>query len=248
MNLCLDIGNTRTKAAVFGEQNQMLQHLTYTGLPTPDEIIQLIEQYHIINAIVSSVGTHHLALIESIKENIFLVLLSSQTPIPITNAYQTPQTLGNDRLAAVVGAHDKFPQTDLLVIDAGTCITYDYINANGSYLGGAISPGISIKFKALHTFTQQLPFIDININEIDFPALVGNNTYNSILSGVIVNTISEIDGTIERYKQEYNIHKVILTGGDTFFFENRLKNRIFACPNLVPEGLNKILQYNVGNI
>lgn len=248
MNLCLDIGNTRTKVAVFDRQNQLVQHTIFNGLPTVENMNRLIDDFQIRHTIVSSVGENADDLIDSICRKTVLVQLSASTPIPIDNKYVTPQTLGNDRLAAVIGANNLFPETNLLVIDAGTCIKYDFINAKGSYLGGAISPGIMMRFKALHTFTQKLPFIETPLDEINFLPLVGNNTYYSLISGVIVSALAEMDGIIDRYRQEYSVQKVILTGGDAIFFEKRLNNQIFVSPNLVPEGLNKILKYNVGNI
>lgn len=249
MNLCLDVGNTRTKAAIFTSSGQLKHLLTYNGWPDAAQLKEVITKHGITHAILSSVAADNTSLNEVLQNNTKqFIYFSHQTPLPVTNAYQTPQTLGNDRLAAVIGAYGKYPQHNLLVIDAGTCITYDFLDIAGTYYGGGISPGIRIKCKALHTFTGRLPFIDINPMEIEAVDLVGNNTRNSILSGVILGTIAEIDGIIDRYKQKYEPLLVLLTGGDAIFFENRLKSKIFACPNLVPEGLNKILLYNAGKI
>lgn len=249
MNLCLDIGNTRTKAAIFTPSGKLKHLLTYEGLPNVTQMKEVIAKYDITHAILSSVAADNTSLHEVLQNNTQqFIHFSHQTPLPVTNAYQTQQTLGNDRLAAVIGAYSKYPQHSLLVIDAGTCITYDFLDTSGTYCGGGISPGIRIKCKALHTFTGRLPLIDVTPQEIEAVELVGSNTRNSILSGVILGTIAEIDGIIDRYKQKYEPLLVLLTGGDAIFFENRLKSKIFACPNLVPEGLNKILLYNAGKI
>jgi len=167
--------------------------------------------------------------------------LNNSTSLPINNLYKTIQTLGKDRIAAVTGGANLFPNNDLLIIDAGTCITFDFINANKDYLGGAISPGINLRFKALHNFTGNLPLIDpkADVN------LIGDSTESSILSGVINGVREEVDGIIGRYKSSYPNMKVIFTGGDVKYFDKYVKNNIFAVENLVLKGLKAILNYNV---
>ncbi|OWY21283.1 type III pantothenate kinase [Sphingobacteriales bacterium UPWRP_1] len=249
MNLCLDIGNTRTKAAVFNAAGQLQTLQVYTGKPTRRQISRLIQAQKITQAILSAVATYNNSLNDTLQNHTrHFIHFSHQTPVPVKNAYQTPATLGLDRLAAVVGAQHRFPQTNLLVIDAGTCITYDFLDAGGTYHGGGISPGIATKFKALHTFTGRLPLITVQPAETANIPLVGNNTQNSILSGVIWGTIAEVAGIVHQYRQQFDPLKILFTGGDAIFFENRLKSKIFACPNLVPEGLNKILLYNAGKM
>jgi type III pantothenate kinase len=153
----------------------------------------------------------------------------------------TSETLGADRLAAAVAAHSLMPSDNVLLINAGTAITYDVVTADGVHLGGAISPGIIIRYKALHTFTGRLPLLD----EITDSPLIGQTTVGSILSGVLNGTLSEVDGMIERYGQLYSGMKTILSGGDNNYFDKRLKNKTFAIPNLVLTGLNITLDYNL---
>ena len=146
-----------------------------------------------------------------------------------------------DRIASACGAFQLFPRENTLSIDAGTCITYEFTDADGNYRGGGISPGLNMRFKAVHTFTAKLPLISAKQNA----PLVGNTTETSIQSGVINGLIAEIDGIIDRYQREFGAVRVILCGGDTRFFENQLKASIFASPELVLIGLNSILNYNV---
>lgn len=248
-NLCLDVGNTRTKAAVFNAAGQLQTLQTFDGKPKQGQVLQLLKDCHITRAILSSVAANNQLLTKTLQNHTrYFINLTHETPVPINNAYQTPQTLGKDRLAAVVGAQERFAGNNVLVIDAGTCITYDYLDAGGTYHGGGISPGITTKFKALHTFTGRLPLIMVQPNQTSNLPLVGNNTQNAILSGVIWGTIAEVEGIIHQYRLQFDPLTVLFTGGDAIFFENRLKSKIFACPNLVPEGLNKILLFNAGKI
>jgi type III pantothenate kinase len=166
--------------------------------------------------------------------------LSALTNIPVTNFYKTPDTLGKDRLAGIVAAHSLYVKENVLVIDAGTCITYDLITTKGEYYGGSISPGLNMRFKALHTFTEKLPLVSL----LNFEELIGTDTNTSILSGVINGLIAETDAIIERYKELYSALKIIICGGDAQFLVDRLKNSIFAVPELVLIGLNEILDYN----
>jgi type III pantothenate kinase len=161
--------------------------------------------------------------------------------LPIRSSYQTPETLGKDRLAAVVGAAFLQPDMDILVIDAGTAVTYDCIDASGVYHGGNIAPGVEMRLKALHTFTQKLPLVKVNAN-VDF---LGKDTQSAIQAGVLYGVVLEIDGYIERLMLKYPKLSVFLTGGSAVLFDNKLKSRIFADKNLVLTGLNRILQHNV---
>ena len=163
-----------------------------------------------------------------------------RTELPIHNHYHSPETLGKDRLAAAVAGVAVYPGQNVLVINAGTAITYDLVTSGGDYLGGAISPGMNMRFRALHTFTQQLPLL--TYTEIDF--LTGNNTEQSILSGVINGMAAEMEGMIACYQKEHPGIKVILSGGDLNYFVNRLKISIFALPNIVIYGLQQILAFN----
>jgi len=168
--------------------------------------------------------------------------LDTSTLLPITLNYKTLETLGKDRIALAVAAAQLYPHKNVLIIDAGTCITYDFIDKHKEYQGGSISPGIQMRFKALNTFTDKLPLI----NPTDNVELLGKSTSESISSGVMNGVYSEIDGIIDKYKINFPDIEVILTGGDIIYFDKKLKNNIFANSNLVLKGLNMILDYNAG--
>jgi len=238
MKLIIDSGNTFVKTAVF--ENKKLIYSQITEQLSSDFLKNIFQTYKINNSIISSVKKVPPTAINFLKNHTRFIELSASTPIPINNVYKTPETLGKDRLAGVIGAYYLFPQKTVLVIDAGTCITYDLINKKGEYYGGSISPGLKMRFNALHTFTQKLPLVSLkNIN-----TLIGTNTNESILTGVINGYIAEIDGIIEQYKNYTAELIVVLCGGDTHFLVNRLKNSIFANPEIVLIGLNEILDYN----
>ncbi|MEI6900275.1 MAG: type III pantothenate kinase, partial [Bacteroidota bacterium] len=179
-----------------------------------------------------------------LQEKFHFIELDEKTPIPLKNRYQTPATLGKDRLAAAVGGHSLFPGHDVLVINAGTCVTYDVVTREGEYLGGAISPGMVMRFRALHTFTGKLPLLDFT-EEPDFP---GNTTEKSIISGVINGMIAEMEAIATGLGVKYPDLQVILSGGDLNYFDKRLKISIFALPNIVVYGLYQILKLNVDPI
>lgn len=239
-NLILDFGNTLFKAAVF-EQGNLVHKFSGSKLFT-NKLIEVKKDFpQIKKAIFSSVVMLDEDLIQFLKNNFECFELSSETKIPLINQYKTPNTLGKDRLAAVIGAFELFPKRDILVIDAGSSITYDILTRHSEYLGGGISPGIAMRFKALHQFTDKLPLVkplDFNIN------LIGTDTQESIQSGVINGVKAEIDGIIDQYKKIYPEIIVLFTGGDLKHFDKNLKNNIFAAENLVLHGLNFILNYN----
>ena len=170
-----------------------------------------------------------------------LDFFSSERPMPIKNLYVSTTTLGSDRLAASIGAYSLYPQKNVLVIDAGTCLKFNFTSGNGEYLGGAISPGLQMRFKALQQFTDKLPLVPFDEN---FNKLIGETTQESILSGVINGILQEVEGTINEYKKLYPDLTIVITGGDTDFFAKHLKNRIFTHPDLVLIGLNEILIFN----
>jgi len=241
MNLCLDIGNTRTKAAIFDPKGALVQ-LKITETTTKEYLNVIIDEFSVSNCIVSSVKIPNLIIEKHLADKLdFFIKLTDTTPIPIQNDYDTPKTLGKDRLAAIIGATTYYPSANVLVIDAGTCVTYDFMDEKNSYKGGGISPGIQMKFKALHHFTDQLPLVPFG----GIGNLIGTDTRTSILSGVVWGMIAEVDGIIAHYRSFVPTLNVLLTGGDTDFFVGKLKNEIFAAPNLVLEGLNKIINYNV---
>ena len=207
--------------------------------------IEDLEQLYLIHpdisaSIISSVTNYDTHIRTFLEERGYFIEFSETTSIPINNNYSTPETLGEDRLAAVVAANYLFPKNNCLVIQAGTCITFEFIDQQKNYLGGAISPGIDMRLKALDTFTAKLPLIERKEN-ID---LIGTTTKSSILSGVMNGILEEVEGIITRYQNLYPGLMVVLSGGDMNYFDKRLKNNIFALPNIVLTGLNIILDYN----
>ncbi len=238
MKLIIDIGNTYSKIAVI-ENKKVLNFLKIKDIQLKD-IELFVKNKNIDAAIISSVVFHSENITAFIKDKCFVIELNKETPIPISNLYKTPDSLGKDRLAAAVGAYSLFPEDNVLIIDAGTCIKYDFKSCLNEYLGGAISPGLKMRLKSLHDFTAKLPLCTpIKINK-----LIGSTTEESILSGIINGTIAEIDGIIEQYKKHFKPLKIILSGGDANYFDKRLKNSIFAVSNIVLLGLNEILDYN----
>ncbi len=241
MKLIIDIGNTKTKLAVYENQRPLFRDASDGNV---EKLLEnALQKGTITSAIVSSVKNEEDTLKQFLKSRgIPLFVLTYQTPLPFKNYYRTPETLGNDRLALAAGACSLFPRQNVLVIDTGTSITYDFINSSNEYLGGSISPGIQMRFKALHTFTDKLPLIMSEKYRV--PPLIGETTREAILSGVLNGILAEIEGIIDSYKRSYSNLKVILSGGDYKYFDKRLKNSIFAHSNLVLEGLLEILKFN----
>ncbi len=238
-HLIIDCGNTRVKIAVF-LANVIIASYTHQELKVEDiEVIH--KEYQPVHCILASVVEIPTAVQSYLSTHFHYIQLSWQTPMPITNAYQTPETLGLDRLAAANAAFATFTGQDVLIFDAGTCLTFDFIDKQGKYHGGGISPGINMRFKALHTFTQRLPLV----KHQNFEGLSGTSTETSILSGVHNGIVAEVEGIIGKYKNEFTDLKVVVTGGDANFFAKKLKSNIFASPNFVLMGLNVILNFNV---
>ena len=233
MNLIIDIGNTLVKYAVFKNNEVFI-------IKKSDDfdgrlVDKLLKNNDIQKIIVSSVREK-----VTINSEIHTVYLSEKTNVPITVKYKTPNTLGKDRLAGVVAAAVLYPNKNVLVIDAGSCITMDYIDKNKVYFGGRISPGIEMRYNSLKKFTKNLPKLTINTSF----NLIGNDTNSSIVSGVQSGILAEVETIITDLRKENESLFVVVTGGDTIFFENTLKNSIFADPFLVLKGLNEILKYN----
>ena len=233
MRLIIDIGNTLVKYALFN--NDKLLQLSKKNEVDHNYINQIISKNSVNSVIVSSVR-------KKIDWNVNtkLVVLNHTTKLPITINYETPKTLGNDRIANVVAASVLYPNKNILVIDAGTCITFDLIDLNKVFLGGRISPGIEMRYKSLYEFTDNLPKITFHSEDY----FIGKSTKESIISGVQQGVLSEIKLIISDLKKENEDLIVIVTGGDAFFFDKALKNSIFADQNLVLKGLNEILKYN----
>ena len=237
MNLIIDYGNTTAKVGIF-DQHELKEKYSFSESAALENFLDTTAAEHLI---VSSVSAEPQQLLSRAKISGKKIILDHHLPVPILNHYKSPNTLGMDRVAAVCGGLKLFPGENTLVINAGTCIIYDFIDKGKNYWGGAISPGLTMRFKAVNTFTSKLPMVE----PIENPPLAGNTTETSIQSGIINGMATEIDGIIELYREKYNDLKVILSGGDGGFFENMLKASIFAVPNIVLVGLNSILIYNV---
>ncbi len=202
---------------------------------------QWIGKRKIENAAVSTTSGINKKIEQILRNRYYYLRLSHETALPIVNGYKTPETLGRDRLAAIVAANDLFPQKNCLVIDAGTCITYDFIDKLKKYYGGSITPGIEMRLKAMNTFTAKLPLVA----QKKLSATIGNDTVSSIRIGAQHGATLEIKGNIQDYTTLFGSLQVLLTGGDAKYFARNLKTQIFVNQNLVLIGLNKILNYNV---
>ncbi|MEN8776864.1 MAG: type III pantothenate kinase [Polaribacter sp.] len=239
MNLIVDIGNTRVKAAVFKGDN-LLELLVFDKEKIISEIKKNIKIKSISHVILSNVASISLQKIEQLQKMATVMVVSSNLKIPFINLYQTPKTLGVDRIALVAAAVKQFANKNVLVIDAGTCITFDFVNSNLEYLGGAISPGIKMRYKALQKFTANLPLL--YSEKLD--SFIGKNTHESIISGVLNGVTNEIEGVISQYEEKFSDLTIVLTGGDTNFLSKQLKSSIFANQNFLLQGLNEILKLN----
>ncbi|MDO6676721.1 type III pantothenate kinase [Tenacibaculum sp. 1B UA] len=242
MCLIIDVGNTRVKVAVF-EIDTVKEVFVFEKAKIISELKKITSRFSVSNSIISSVANFTEKEKQKIVELLNPVFLDSNTKVPFKNLYKTPKTLGVDRIALASAAINKFPNKNVLVLDAGTCITYDFITNEGKYLGGAISPGVAMRYKALHTFTSKLPLLEME----EVENFIGVDTKSSIHSGVINGVSNEIDGIIAQYQKKYPDLTVVLTGGDTYFLSKQLKSVIFAHPNFVLEGLHTILIHNLAN-
>lgn len=240
MNLIVDIGNSRIKLAVF-ELDKLKSVIITSPSALKESMNMLKRNFKIDKAIVSSVTEIPTVLVNFLNDLPFSMQLSNKTNVPFINLYETPQTLGVDRIALVSAASFQFPKQDVLVIDAGTCITYDFLTNKNSYEGGAISPGINMRLKAMNYYTKKLPLIRFDEKELE----IGNNTENAILFGAVNGVLAEIEGFISHFSSKSEKLTVVLTGGDSIFLAKRLKNSIFANSNFLLEGLNSILAYNL---
>lgn len=236
--ICLDIGNTRLKAGVFQTGSEpeyyIFDHYNIGTFQT------LLEKFPEGRFVLSSTTTLTEDVEHYLRQTPDFLAVSHHTLLPFKNLYETPHTLGIDRIALVAGAISLYPNQNCLVIDAGTCITLDFINQQGEYLGGSIHPGIEMRLNALHNFTGKLPLVDNNWKE----GLIGNTTTSCIKIGAITGAVNEIEHFILEYQKMFSDIMVILTGGDSEVFFYKLKNEIFAHPNLVLVGLQKIALYN----
>ena len=242
-NLVIDIGNTFAKIAVF-EHDEVLHMRQYQIIDT-GVINSFLNNYQVSSAIISSVKKADKEEWQSLlAAKVPLIYFNTGMACGINNHYLTPSTLGLDRLAAVIGAHYLYPGKNSLIVDGGTCITYDWVDAGGNYFGGSISPGLNMRYKALNYYTSGLPLL--NSNET-FADNYGNSTEAAIHSGVQNGIKYELTGFMESYKKDVQELNIVLCGGDSIFFDTLLKNSIFApCikiePHLVLKGLNAAIQ------
>ncbi len=243
MLLAIDVGNTRIKGAVF-ENDTILEQFIFLKKDLKKNIENILKKFQRVAFLtVASVGSLDKNDFLGFGERLQVHFVSHEDSFPFVNLYETPKTLGMDRMVLAAGAVLRFPNQNRLVIDAGTCITYDFVDENDNYLGGAISPGLRLRYEALHNFTARLPLL-----ELDSPkSIIGNSTSQSIHSGVVNGAINEIDGFINDYKQHYSKFTIILTGGDAEFLAKRLKNTIFANSNFLLESLSHLYQYKIKN-
>ncbi len=240
MLLTIDVGNTRIKAAVF-EGNTIIELFVFTKEELLKQVNFILKKFEKIqNLVVASVGNIGKEQFLSLENKVKIHFISHESQFPFSNLYSTPTTLGIDRMVLASGAVIGFPNQNRLVIDAGTCITYDFIDENNNYLGGAISPGIRLRYQSLNDYTAKLPLLSKKEPE----NYIGGSTQESIHSGVINGVSLEIGGFIELYQTQYAKFIIILTGGDADFLAKRLKYTIFANSNFLLESLNQTFQYN----
>jgi type III pantothenate kinase len=240
MNLVIDVGNTLLKLAVF-QNNELKFKKTCLKKDFLELLADVFESFpDTAKCIISSVGHLSDHQLLKLKQRVSVLELTHEISLPFSNAYGTPNTLGVDRIALVSAASKYYPQKNVLIIDVGSCITYDFLSNENTYLGGAISPGVEMRYKAMNTFTSKLPLLEPSTPK----KLVGNSTATSMHSGVMHGILYEIDGFISVYLKKYDDLTVILTGGGAHFLRDSLKNDIFANSNFLLEGLNYILELN----
>jgi len=243
MILAIDVGNTRIKAAVF-EDNTLLESFAFLKTELEKSIQNILEKYkNTSDLVVASVSEVEKEAFVRFETRLNVHFISHSDAFPFVNCYETPQTLGIDRMVLAAGATLQYPKQNRLVIDVGTCVTFDFIDENDNYLGGAIAPGLRLRYESLHNFTAKLPLLTLE-NPKHF---IGKSTSESIHSGVVNGLVFEIDGYIEEIKGQYSKFIIILTGGDTVFLAKRLKNTIFANSNFLLESLNQTFQYKIKN-
>jgi len=240
MNLIIDIGNTATKLAVF-QSDKIIEVRTVATIDILAEVEKLRHSFpELQKGLLSAVSTVDKLQLETLQKLLPITILEPSMQMPFKNSYKTPLTLGVDRLALMAAAVDQCPKSNVLVIDAGSCITFDFMDADQNYLGGAISPGIEMRYKSLETFTSNLPLLQKKIPRNQ----IGNSTETSIHSGVINGLLYEMEGAIKAYQNKYPDLTVILTGGDADFLCKQFKISIFANSNFLLEGLNFLLEFN----
>ena len=240
MDLIIDVGNSFIKLALFGA-NKLIDFRSEKINEWEAALENFIEGRHVKKIIFSTVSIDSDILHAKLLLIAPVLKMSTHLKFPINIKYKSIETLGTDRLCGAIGALGIWGKTNTLVIDCGTCITYNFLEGGTDFIGGSISPGIELRYKALHSFTKNLPYIEKKVIK---PELLGTDTNSSIESGVLNGVLFEMDGAIEQYKYKFGLINVILTGGNHTYFANNLKNTTFAHPNLVLIGLNDILEFN----
>ena len=242
MNLCVDQGNSRTKIALFREDGKLVKAFLYKAFHSAD-IERLFSLYPVTDAIISSVATIEPAVVNAMHRlSERFILFDHNTPVPIKNDYDTPQTLGQDRLAAAIGANCLCPDENLLIIDAGSAITYDFVGEDNVYLGGNIAPGVKMRLTSLHQMTQKLPLVEVEENQL-IP-LFGKNTSDAVATGVLRGIIYEVKGYMRSLEERAGHFKTFLTGGNAPYIYNNLRRELRYEKHLVLIGLNRVLEYN----
>ena len=243
MNLCIDQGNSRTKIALFKKDGRIVKNLLYKSFTSAD-VERLFSLYPITQSIVSSVANMEPAVINALNRlSKKFVLFDHLTPLPIKNCYQTPETLGHDRIAAAVGAAHLCPGQNLLIVDAGSAVTYDFVSAEQGYLGGNIAPGIKMRLTVLHQMTKKLPQVEVEQNALT--PLFGKNTKEAIAAGVVRGVVFDVKGYMRALSEQGIDFVAFATGGHAPYILNGVKDGMRHEPNLVLIGLNKILEYNM---
>lgn len=238
--------------ALMTDEGKLINHFIYKQFSSAD-VERLFELYDITDSIISSVVNIEAAVVNTLnRRSQHFVLFDHMTPVPIINRYETPQTLGQDRLAAAVGAKSICPDENLLIIDAGSALTYDFVSEQGEYMGGNIAPGLKMRFTMLHRMTKKLPLVEVDENEL-IP-LFGKSTRDAIAAGVIRGVAYEVKGYMRTLREKMPHFKTFLTGGNAPFVLNNVrksqteKREIQYEKNLVLIGLNTILVYNKSKI
>lgn len=238
ITLCLDFGNTRLKVAVF--ENEQLKEVVVLRSDAAEHLAELVSDYRPQRSILSSVIDHDPAVEELLRSQTSFHKLSNTSKLPFTIPVGKPETMGADRLAIAASSVFLFPGKNNVAVGLGTCITFNFINQAGEFLGGSISPGMEMRFQAMHQFTAKLPLVKGHWNV----PLIGYDTATNLQSGVVLGMAKEIDGILDLYQEKFGNFNALLTGGDIHLFRPHLKNKIFADPHLIFKGLYAISQYN----
>jgi len=239
MFLCIDAGNTRTKAAVYNEEGTLIE-LLIADTNDLAPIHALSSRHSIDHAIVSTTGERSWS-IEQLEIKGKKIELTHQTPMPVKLVYSTAATLGRDRIAAACGANALYPGKNCLVVSAGTCMTMDIVLEKGIFLGGNIAPGLKMRLQSMHEYTARLPLVEPGWPEIPF----GDSTIHALQNGACLGMVMEIEGIFQRAKDAFGEVFVVMTGGDAAFLAEQIESQIFVAPELVTQGLFQILAFNV---